>query len=61
MVRKAGAKAHTTDPDLDECLSQPTFEEHQTIDAWPPMQDHGYPYYSDYLAQDTSQEQLGNH
>ena len=40
----------------DECLSQPTVEEHQT-NAWPPMQDHSYAYYSDCLAQDIFQEQ----
>ena len=61
-VRKAGAKAPTTDLDIEENLSQPTFEEHRVTDsyAWPPMQDHGYAYYSDCLAQDMSQEQLGN-
>ena len=55
MARKA--KAHTTFVDSGEHLSQPTFDEHQTTDTWPPIQDPGYTYYSDCLAQDTSQGQ----
>lgn len=52
MVQKT--KAHTTESDTytyEERLSQPTVEEYQTADAWPPMQEHGYAYYSDCLAQ----------
>ena len=59
MVQKT--KGQSTESDTytyEERLSQPTVEEYQTADAWPPMQDHGYAYYSDHdwLAQDIPQE-----